>query len=288
MNYCNQNNYKGVPYPSGPNSTADIAQSGCGVCAIANVLLFCGIAADPKDLAQIFAKNGIRVPSGTDMRKASQWVTATYPNIVTDTTSSSEVLRSWLAAGGVAIANVDGDEGTKGVFSNAGHFINVIGLDGTDFVCFDVGYYKGKYDAPYRKPYVRLSSDKDGNVLQIVSAETLDRDTKNRTPSYYLFKKQESQKPMTTEEAREFVKGRAGLSDATVQYLVDDYIWGDSLIQKLAAAMHNKKSSIVGELTVEQAKAIIQEKAGLDQVSVNYLSYYRWSGDLVLKLAKEV
>ena len=42
---------------------------------------------------------------------------------------------------------------------------------------------------------------------------------------------------MTVEQAREIVKEKAGLSDATMQYLVDSYRYGDSLILKLAEAM---------------------------------------------------
>lgn len=42
---------------------------------------------------------------------------------------------------------------------------------------------------------------------------------------------------MTKEEAKKIVKEKADLSDATLQYIADDYRWGDSLILKLAEAM---------------------------------------------------
>lgn len=42
---------------------------------------------------------------------------------------------------------------------------------------------------------------------------------------------------MTKEEAKRMVKEKAGLSDQTIQYIADDYRWGDDLIVKLAMAM---------------------------------------------------
>ena len=45
---------------------------------------------------------------------------------------------------------------------------------------------------------------------------------------------------MTKEEAKLIVKTKAGLSDATIQYLADDYRYGDELITKLANAMEDK------------------------------------------------
>lgn len=45
---------------------------------------------------------------------------------------------------------------------------------------------------------------------------------------------------MTKEEAKLIVKTKAGLSDATLQYIADDYRHGDSLIVKLAQAMEDK------------------------------------------------
>jgi hypothetical protein len=42
---------------------------------------------------------------------------------------------------------------------------------------------------------------------------------------------------MTKDEAKAIVKEKAELSDATIQYLADDYRYGDELIVKLAKAM---------------------------------------------------
>ncbi|MFV0399413.1 MAG: N-acetylmuramoyl-L-alanine amidase family protein [Oscillospiraceae bacterium] len=42
---------------------------------------------------------------------------------------------------------------------------------------------------------------------------------------------------VSKEEAKKIVKEKAGLSDATIQYLAEDYRWGDELMIKLAQAM---------------------------------------------------
>ena len=42
---------------------------------------------------------------------------------------------------------------------------------------------------------------------------------------------------MTKDEAKNIVKQKAGLSDASIQYIADDYRYGDELIVKLATAM---------------------------------------------------
>lgn len=44
-------------------------------------------------------------------------------------------------------------------------------------------------------------------------------------------------KEMTKEEAKQIVKEKTGLSDSTIQYIADDYRFGDELIVKLAEAM---------------------------------------------------
>lgn len=42
---------------------------------------------------------------------------------------------------------------------------------------------------------------------------------------------------MTTAEAKKIVQDKAELADKTIQYIADDYRWGDDLIVKLAQAM---------------------------------------------------
>jgi peptidoglycan L-alanyl-D-glutamate endopeptidase CwlK len=54
-------------------------------------------------------------------------------------------------------------------------------------------------------------------------------------PQMPLYIKEEI--PMTKDEAKKIVQDKAGLSDATIQFVADDYRYGDDLIVKLATAM---------------------------------------------------
>ena len=193
MKFYNQANYAHIPYPSANLPNATVKSGGCGVCASSNVLAFLGYDYPPEVLAPIFIEKKARVNGGTNMYKAAQIIKEITGCILTTTDSEAE-MKEWLETGGIAIANVDGDTGEKGIFSSAGHFINVIGTRGDKFVVFDVYYYANKFSSSYRKQFVSVEKDKEGNVIQICNAKALNIDTKNRTPNYYLFKRKEEDK----------------------------------------------------------------------------------------------
>ncbi len=44
----------------------------------------------------------------------------------------------------------------------------------------------------------------------------------------------------------------------------------------------------VNDMTVEEAKNIIKEKCGFDENTMNYLSYYRFSDSLIIRLAEQM
>lgn len=194
MKYYNQNDYANAPYPSYENKSATIKSGGCGVCSAANVLAFFGVAGyDPIALSQIFMREGARVSGGTDMKKAAA-IVCRLGNLTCTITNSEKDLAAHLGGGGVAIANVDGDIGAKGIFSSAGHYINIIGNDNTPpkpIIVFDVGYYSGKFNDAYRKKYVSVNTDKYGNTIQFTTKDALQIDTAGRTPNYYLFSAKE-------------------------------------------------------------------------------------------------
>jgi murein DD-endopeptidase MepM/ murein hydrolase activator NlpD len=47
----------------------------------------------------------------------------------------------------------------------------------------------------------------------------------------------ESEAPMTKEEAKKIVQNKLSLSDKTIEYIADDYRWGDDLIIKIAEGL---------------------------------------------------
>lgn len=239
LKYFNQNDYPNAPYPSQENPTATIKSGGCGVCTSANVLAFFGVAGyDPVTLSKVFMQRGARISGGTDMARAAA-IIAELGGLAFRTSSTEAELAEHLQSGGIAIANVDGDNGAKGIFSNAGHYINVVGYDAAQpkpIVVFDVGHYGSKFASAYRAQYVAISRDKSGNTVQLTTAAALQIDTNGRTPNYYFFSKKEAKK-MTKDEAKALVKEKCGLSDATLQYIADDFRWGDELIVKIAQAL---------------------------------------------------
>ena len=203
MKYYNQNNYAHIPYPSQQLPNATVKSGGCGLCCSSNVLSFFGADYPPEVLAPIFIQKGARVNGGTNMFIAAN-IVSELCGCEFETTSDENKLIECLKDGGIVIANVDGDIGEKGIFSNQGHFINILSYNSDDTLnVFDVAYYKGKFSSAYRSQYVKESTDQYGNPIQICSKEVLDIDTKHRTPNYYLFRKGENTLPTTTIETPE-------------------------------------------------------------------------------------
>ena|GEM_PF-6501386 len=178
----NQNDYAHVPYPRPSDPKANVKGGGCGVCCGSTILGYFGKHYPPEVLAPIFLQRGARADSGTNMQLACKIVAEMADVKVTTSSDEAELVRC-LKVGGIAIANVDGDAGEKGVFSNEGHYIVVVGVkDNGDLVIYDVGDYASKYTSAYRASKVK----REGELL-VCSQATLDMDTKHRTPNYYLF-----------------------------------------------------------------------------------------------------
>lgn len=182
MTYYNQNDYAHIPYPAPGYEKATIKSGGCGVCCCSVILSRMGFTYPPEALAQMFIEKGARVSGGTDMNKAAR-IISDLCGINYRTTSLEAELTVHLQSGGYAIANVDGDVGEKGVFSNSGHYICIIGLapEGR-YIVYDVGDYPNKYKSAYRASHVK----REGKLLTC-TPETLHMDTKHRNPGYYLF-----------------------------------------------------------------------------------------------------
>lgn len=232
MKLYNQNNYPDVPYNYIGGSGATIKSAGCGVCSMSTVLSWFNIDSPPPVMAEYSRLVGARINGGTDMRKLAKSSAEKYA-LAYSTANSEQELRDHIARGGIAIANVDGNEGTPGVFSNAGHYIVVCGVElGGRIRVYDVGDYAGKYEG--KNAWRGEKAKRAGDYL-LCNMELLNDETQGRDPNYYLFSKEV--KNMTRDEAKQIVKEKAGLSDATLQYIVDDYRWGDDLIIKLAQAM---------------------------------------------------
>lgn len=105
----------------------------------------------------------------------------------------------------------------KGTWTSSGHYIVVWWQDGK--VCIN---------DPISKKDARMNGDIQTFRSQVKYYWAIDARKHNEVISM---------KDITVEEAKKIVKEKAGLSDSTIQYISDDYRWGDELIIKLAKAM---------------------------------------------------
>lgn len=181
----NQNDYGATPYPAPGYPSATIKSGGCGPTSVAMVVsaLTHDDAFGPVASAAFARACGARVSGGTDMGLLSRRAAARCGLTVT-TSGSLAALSVHLANGGVAIANVSGDSGKKGIFSTGGHYIVVLGLEGGRMIIADPGLYAGKYGIRY--PYRRAAVTVTDKLLRCTPG-TLDADCAGRSPKYYLF-----------------------------------------------------------------------------------------------------
>lgn len=140
------------------------------------------MAFPPPEAAKYAISCGARVSGGTDMRKLSRHLAEDF-NLGVRTTDDADELLAHLKSGGIAIANVGGDRGSyKGVFSDGGHYLVVLGAapDGR-IILADPYLYDGKYAQPHRRVVEVVDN------LLYAPADVLDKDAENRSPRYTLF-----------------------------------------------------------------------------------------------------
>ena len=263
MTYYNQNKYGHVPYPRPSDKKATVKSGGCGVCCGCVILSYYKKYYPPEVLAPIFIQKGARADSGTNMRLACNIVAELAGVQVTTSSTESELVKC-LRAGGVAIANVDGDAGEKGVFSNEGHYIVVVGVkDNGDLMIYDVGDYASKYTSAYRAKFVK----REGELL-VCSQATLDMDTKHRSPNYYLFWPNEEDEDMTLDtfmklmgEYRDTLRDNdsAAWSNEARQWGINqklivgsdpkdpNYMWEDFLTREQAVQLFYRFAQLMGK-----------------------------------------
>lgn len=137
----------------------------------------------PVEQAAKFALDaGARVSGGTDMEKLAKALCKSFP-MDYQFTSSIDSLIFALNSGCMAIINVGGDRtGHKGVFSNAGHYIVATKIYKGKVEIADSGLYNGKYDKEWRRCV------KVRNGLVYSNFDTIQADTENRSPRYYIFR----------------------------------------------------------------------------------------------------
>ncbi|GHU50483.1 hypothetical protein FACS1894127_5740 [Clostridia bacterium] len=101
---------------------------------------------------------------------------------------------------------------------------------------------------------------------------------------YYFVCKKPPGRAIELLEAENILMDKAGLSVETVQYLSRDYRFGQPLTVKLATAIIRAAGEL-RDIKIQDAKTLIQKTAGLDDNTMLYLSFYKFSDPLILKLA---
>ncbi len=191
MKYLNQLEYEQVPYPTDtdhPDSdfctAGTVKRAGCGLCAVCMVVdhltLETGFGLEECRLfsMEIGANHGV----GTDMKILAPAVAERF-DLDLDTTDDPEELAACLQAGGAAVIHVGGDrEGHTGIFSRGGHYMAAVGVRNGMFCILDPSWTEEKYLQGHNRDRVRQSG-----VWLYADGQTLQEDTANRSPGYYLF-----------------------------------------------------------------------------------------------------
>lgn len=174
---CNQNDYADLSYPAKGYEKATVKSGGCGVCASVNAVgALTGKCVSVRVMRDLAVDGGARVSGGTDMQKMMALLCQRY-KLKCETTNVMGRVESHLQKGGVVIANAAG----RGMFSNGGHYITVLGKLGGKLCIADSGLYTGKYSTAKRRPYVTVSGD-----LIFAEPAILDADCVGRWPRFYL------------------------------------------------------------------------------------------------------
>ena len=197
--------YKNIKYGQGT-----VYSSACGPASLCNVLYTLGIAnVSVPTMCSYAVSVGARVEGGTDeqtlLKHASQKYGFTYK-----TTSKNADLLAHLNAGGAAILH--GGNSYK-LFSNSGHFVAAVAASGQTITVLDSYWYGGKYTSTsLRANNVKVVSK---GVIQ-TSLTQCGKATIDRSPSYYLISKKQSQtfqgvdtKDMTDEQVYALIEEAA-------------------------------------------------------------------------------
>ena len=187
--YC-QLDYERIPYPSPASPNGNLADNGCGVCAasmlVENLL---GLPFPLEESARLAKACGAREGFGTDFYIYAKALADRFPLSVSDTEDAEEALQFLRAGKGMVVANTFGDrEGYTGVFSDGGHYILLIAIQGTETAVLDSCYRPGRYDIPGRAGKVRMEGNVAWADFSVIRDDCRDR-------PFFLFSRNSSDDP---------------------------------------------------------------------------------------------
>lgn len=192
MLYLNQRKFRHIPYNhnvafgGAPEERRNVATSGCGLCSLCMVVDHLTDKALPiEECVKLSENNGANKYPGTSLTVLAPIIADMY-GLDVDMTSDKERMLNCLRTGGEVIANVGGNrDGYNGIFSRGGHYIVIISADAEDLCILDPATEEGRYDVDSNTNKLNL------NNLPFIycSADVIVKETENREPSFYLFKR---------------------------------------------------------------------------------------------------
>ena len=189
MKYISQLKHPHIPYPTAVGDPTakkwhegSIKEAGCGLascCMVVDRLTTESLSLE--DCVEISVKAKANLDIGSDMTVLGPVIAEKY-NLAYGETSDKTELLNHLKNGGAVVANVGGDhDGYKGLFSKGGHYIALLWANEDEICVLDPSWKQEKSDA---QDVIR----EDGDFVYC-SLDLIAKETENRTPSYYLFKR---------------------------------------------------------------------------------------------------
>lgn len=197
MKYVNQLEYPDLLYVTRTSmegearekgKTSTIRSSGCGLCSAVMVAdrLLPNCEFNLRDAIRISYDTDANYMPGTSLTRFGP-AFAEKLGLIYEESSDPERVREYLRTGGAVIANTGGDrDGYIGVFSHGGHYIALVGEEPDGRIAvLDPSYKEGKYEEDGRAGKVEMKH----GVLALCDMDVLVKDTANREPSFYLFRR---------------------------------------------------------------------------------------------------
>lgn len=185
MHYTNQKQFPHLRYnhnvanggpPEGKNT---VASSGCGLCALCNVVNALTVKhLFVEDCVRLSVENGANMGRGTEMSVLAPIIADMYNLDYSGTADVKEAIIH-LQNGGQIIAHMG-----KGLFTDGGHFINLISFAEGEFCVLDPGYSPEKFERADGKGKVHINAP-----FIYCDAQLLHSETRERPIKYYLFKR---------------------------------------------------------------------------------------------------
>ena len=162
--------WKNHMYSSIGDKSQTIGNSGCGPTSAAMIVSTIKGSILPSKMGDLFVKYGYRTANSGTYHSAFEWV-GKYFDLTWGRAYSTDSMVNYLKKGYIAVCGCK-----KGLFTNGGHFIAIMGIDGDTLKVYDPYLYSGKFTTSARKPanvkvsgnvaYVSVSSFKKyGNAI---------------------------------------------------------------------------------------------------------------------------